>query len=415
MDAGLRAQAKATSPLSFAQIGGGLLQRKCACGGAPGPREECEACRKKRLQRASNSSALESQNDTAVPPIVHEVLHAPGQPLDGSTRAFMEARFGHNFSNVRVHTDATAAQSAKAVSSLAYTVGRDVVFGAGQYAPHTSQGRRLVAHELAHVLQQRGSQPGSAPLSCSNESASEEQNAYFVATSALLGRRVVDIAHSPPMVQRRSAPYIKKVSVHLTPPQSADLEWEGTPPADATGSDNFTVSTGKGYSDPGDPAGTCTRDCCRDPLTQCAPPYNQPGRVGACCTYYGSSFWTGTPEPEHGPGGWKFWTPIQPYYSSRAIALHQHTEVTGQPIGHGCVRMEEENARRIAEFSNGRRTNVTIDGRAAPVLCEADRRCPGSAPSTGGNRGATLEDPSAGAEQLATSGAAVPGLEGEMS
>lgn len=77
--------------------------------------------------------------------------------------------------------------------------------------------------------------------------------------------------------------------------------------------------------------------------------------------------------------------------------------------------MEEENARRIAEFSNGRRTDVTIDGRAAPVLCEADRRCPGSAPSTGGNGGATLEEPSAGVEQLAAAAPAVEGLEGEMS
>jgi Domain of unknown function (DUF4157) len=391
-----------------------ILQRQCACGRTPGP---TGACHNKRLQRKSKNAVLETPNASAVPSIVHEVLNEPGQPLDGQTRAFMEPRFGHNFSDVRVHADATAAKSAKAVSALAYTVGQDVVFGAGQFAPHTSEGRRLVAHELAHVLQQRGGQPGSAPLSCSNESASEEQNADLVASSALLGRRAVDIAPCPPMVQRRAAPYIKKVTVHLTPPQSADLEWEGTPPADATGSDNFTVSTGKGYSDPGDPARTCTRDCCRDPLTQCAPPYNQPSRVGACCTYFGSSFWTGTPEPEHGPGGWKFWTPIQPYYSSRAIALHQHTEVTGQPIGHGCVRMEEANARRIAEFSNGRQTNVTIDGRAAPVLCEADRRCPGSAPTpgTGGNRGATLEDPGAGAEQLAAEMPAVPGLEGEMS
>jgi hypothetical protein len=77
--------------------------------------------------------------------------------------------------------------------------------------------------------------------------------------------------------------------------------------------------------------------------------------------------------------------------------------------------MEEDNAHRIAEFSNGRQTNVTIDGRAAPVLCEADRMCPGSKPGTGGSRGASLEEPRAGTEQLATSGPAVAGLEGEMS
>ena len=69
----------------------------------------------------------------------------------------MEPRFGHDFSGVRVHTDARAAESAWSVNALAYTVGRDVVFGTGQYAPGTSGGRRLLAHELTHVVQQQGS------------------------------------------------------------------------------------------------------------------------------------------------------------------------------------------------------------------------------------------------------------------
>ena len=66
----------------------------------------------------------------------------------------MELRFGHDFSRVRVHTDAKAAESARAVNALAYTVGHDMAFGAGQYVPETSEGRQLVAHELAHVVQQ---------------------------------------------------------------------------------------------------------------------------------------------------------------------------------------------------------------------------------------------------------------------
>ena len=69
------------------------------------------------------------------PSIIHDVLRAPGQPLDATTRAFMEPRFGHDFSRVRVHSDAKAAESARAVNALAYTVGQDVVFGVGQYAP----------------------------------------------------------------------------------------------------------------------------------------------------------------------------------------------------------------------------------------------------------------------------------------
>src|SRR5512134_563730 len=89
------------------------------------------------------------------PPIVHEALRSPGQPLDAATRAFMEPRFGHDFSGVRVHTDARAAESARAVQALAYTVGRDIVFGDQRYSPQTSPGRRLLAHELTHTLQQR--------------------------------------------------------------------------------------------------------------------------------------------------------------------------------------------------------------------------------------------------------------------
>ena len=92
---------------------------------------------------------------SGAPPIVQDVLRSPGQPLDAATRAFMEPRFGHDFSQVRVHADTKAADSARAVNALAYTVGRDIVFGAGQYAPGTSEGKRLLGHELVHTAQQR--------------------------------------------------------------------------------------------------------------------------------------------------------------------------------------------------------------------------------------------------------------------
>lgn len=87
-------------------------------------------------------------------PTVHNTLHSPGDTLDTATRTFMESRFGYDFSGVRVHTDAKAAESTRAVNALAYTVGRDVVFGAHQYAPHTHAGQKLLAHELTHVVQQ---------------------------------------------------------------------------------------------------------------------------------------------------------------------------------------------------------------------------------------------------------------------
>ena len=187
---------KSASERSFAPVGGGILQRKC---------DKCQED-EKLLQRSAVGSAPET-----VPPIVHEVLRSPGQPLDAETRAFMEPRFGnafswapvqadtpkhsdrlsisqaedryeheaesaaeqvmrvptpsaasrlrdfsdYNFSQVRVHTDAQAAESARAVNALAYTVGHNIAFGAGQYEPETSKGRSLLAHELVHVIRHR--------------------------------------------------------------------------------------------------------------------------------------------------------------------------------------------------------------------------------------------------------------------
>jgi hypothetical protein len=108
------------------------------------------------LQRKAAGSALSA----SVPPLVHDVLRSPGQPLDPYAREYMEPRFGHDFGRVQVHTDARAADSARAVHALAYTVGRDIVFAAGQYSPRTEAGRRLITHELHHVVQQGGEARG---------------------------------------------------------------------------------------------------------------------------------------------------------------------------------------------------------------------------------------------------------------
>jgi hypothetical protein len=147
-------QTRIASKPHIAPAASGMLQRACACGRHTPAGGECEECQERRagvLQRA----AIDTAPARAAPPIVHEALRSPGQPLDASTRAYMEPCFGRDFSGVRVHTDARAAESARAVDALAYTVGRDVVFGAGQYAPGSSAGRRLMAHELAHVVQQK--------------------------------------------------------------------------------------------------------------------------------------------------------------------------------------------------------------------------------------------------------------------
>jgi hypothetical protein len=99
---------------------------------------------------------------TDAPGIVHEVLRLPGEPLNASSLAYFEPRFGHNFSHVRVHIGADAAESARAMQARAYTAGHHIVCGAGGYAPGTAEGKRLIAHELVHVVQQ-GASPVRAP------------------------------------------------------------------------------------------------------------------------------------------------------------------------------------------------------------------------------------------------------------
>jgi hypothetical protein len=129
--------------LSVTPVTSYRAQRKCAeC------REEDE---EGRLQRKESSAA---EAPGTVPPMVHEALNSPGQPLDAATRAYAEPRFGYDFSRVRIHTDAQAAESARAMNAAAYTVGSDVMFDRGQHAPETVEGRNLLAHELTHVVQQ---------------------------------------------------------------------------------------------------------------------------------------------------------------------------------------------------------------------------------------------------------------------
>ncbi len=96
----------------------------------------------------------------SAPRIGGDVLRSSGQPLDAQTRTLMESHLGHDFGRVRVYADGRAAESARAVGTSAYTLGHQVVFGAGQYRPRTSDGRRLLAHELTHVVQQTVA-PGS--------------------------------------------------------------------------------------------------------------------------------------------------------------------------------------------------------------------------------------------------------------
>ena len=107
------------------------------------------------LQRASDGRTGAAIDTAEVAP----VLRSSGQPLAETTRSQMEDRLGFDFGSVRVHTDAQAAHSARAVGARAYTIGSDVVFGAGEYAPRSREGQRLIAHELTHVRQQASAPP----------------------------------------------------------------------------------------------------------------------------------------------------------------------------------------------------------------------------------------------------------------
>jgi Domain of unknown function (DUF4157) len=194
------AQTTAKAPRSTSS--GFVLQRKCACGGSAGFAGECSDCRTNRLlgkplqtklrvnepgdeyeQEADRVAeqvmrmpdvpadreappspttplvqrkvSVSSGGTGTAPPIVHEVLSSPGQPLDTATRAFFEPRFGHDFSHIRIHSDAKGAESARSVNAQAYTVGNHIVAGPGRFASGTRSGHNLLAHELTHVVQQQ--------------------------------------------------------------------------------------------------------------------------------------------------------------------------------------------------------------------------------------------------------------------
>jgi hypothetical protein len=204
----------------------GLLQRagarrataqaeKCAANHSPGAavRAAGEARFEQGFSQVPARRQSEAQTGPAgqaqaaqpgVPPVVRQVLAQRGRPLEPGVRTFMEARFGYDFSRVQVHVDAQAAESARAVNALAYTAGQKVVFGAGQYAPGIGAGQKLLAHELAHVVQQEtlGTPPPQAFQLGLPDDPLERQAER--AASLASGAPPADLAHAPrPLVQRQ--------------------------------------------------------------------------------------------------------------------------------------------------------------------------------------------------------------------
>ena len=201
MSTEMQTKVQASPAQNFTPVQTGLLQRKSALCNTPGLVEDSKQDKEKlTLQHSSADQA----GTTTVPPIVHEVLGSPGQPVDAATRAFMEPRFGHDFSKVRVHTDARAAESAREVNALAYTVGHDIVFGEGEYAPETSTGQRILTHELTHVVQQRHVRSVFQSLSLDKQDCNSlEREADEIGRSVASGQfaKVVGAVVSP-VIQR---------------------------------------------------------------------------------------------------------------------------------------------------------------------------------------------------------------------
>lgn len=177
------------------------------------------------------------------PPVVHDVLRAPGRPLEPPVRAAMEAQLGHDFSRVRVHTDARAAESARAVGALAYTVGREVVFAEGRFGSDGGEGRSLLAHELAHVVQQQGAAAPSGALQIAPATGAAEAEA---------DRAAAGIAASP-AAQPRSL----QRKVVVSPPAAA---------GQVAGQLSFICSTGKVSAGAG---GVITSSCLASSNASC--------------------------------------------------------------------------------------------------------------------------------------------------
>ena len=138
------------------RAGSASLQRSCSCEGSGAPCEHCaEQDTLPTVGTMQRSPTGDQDSDATAPQITIDAATRPGHSIDPNVRETLEPRFGVSFENVRVHDDAVAAAAAESVGARAYTIGSDVVFGAGEYAPNTASGQRTLAHELTHVVQQR--------------------------------------------------------------------------------------------------------------------------------------------------------------------------------------------------------------------------------------------------------------------
>jgi hypothetical protein len=262
------AQAGAT-----AKAAGSLSQRRCACGTHTIGGAECDGCRggadklqsvpdrtetsvARPIARAHSSRAHGLNQDLSriplhsnIPPrvqlkpvgnVLHEsvrngvspavpgVLNSSGQPLDLMTQRLMESRFNQDFGNVRVHNNAAAGAAAASLDARAFTSGRSIVFGVGEYAPQTDSGRRLIAHELAHVVQQKSGVPLSGEVGSANDSY--ERLADNAAEEVMTGLKPATLTDgapagfAPKIIQRQEKPGDKRTAANSRPKTDVNLQ-----------------------------------------------------------------------------------------------------------------------------------------------------------------------------------------------
>lgn len=250
------APTKTPTPARFSSSRSVLLQRKCACGGDGGAGAGCETCQKKEAEEQKKvqeqkkpheqklqKSASSPSRTASAPPIVNQVLNSPGRALDAPTRSHMEPRFGRDFSGVRVHTDSRAAESARAVDAHAYTVGQHIVFDHGKYDSDSRGGQHLLAHELAHTVQQHGLQRSSDDLSLAQTSEYRqlEHEADSVARAVTSG---VGSHGTPALTHHPTQPLISRAKKDTSPTATSEAptkdedsqrDWEEVAPGSKLG------------------------------------------------------------------------------------------------------------------------------------------------------------------------------------
>jgi pyrrolidone-carboxylate peptidase len=299
------------------------VQRKCA---------HCEEEEEKTQRKEMNAS--ETTADHSLESYIGN-LNGSGQLLPGEVRNFYEPRFGYDFSNVKVHTDSNAAKSAQSINALAYTSGNNIVFNNGQYSPDSDNGKRLLGHELTHIVQQRNN----------------------IAPKKMIQRA----PKRPPKrkdCKEQPDDYIRLIVVNQELPQMVSIFWNYS---NETKTD--ICSTGKG--------GCCIPDDADNSVVGCTEAESK--RNGSNCTPIGLH--TVSSVVRKSRGDVDFWTQFN---DARAIAVHKYDYapnlVTGEPLSHGCVRLNEPMAIEIYCGAIPGITKVEVRGFSRPRCSDENLR-----------------------------------------